>query len=576
MADRSQNRGGWRLCLLCVGGLLVLAGCGPKNYKEDADQRVYDLIDRKWDPEFGTKANYRISDVTPGPNDIQMENAVPASGVLTLPYALSLATAHSRKYQTEKDRLYRAALDLRLVEHQFETQLFGGGSFLYGNNYQNSLKRPLGDQAVDEAQAGHTGLSAKHPNSEIVQTEGNIGFNRLLPTGAQLSTTVATAWADILAGRGDRGLNSVFSAVITQPLLRGSDPMIVLDKLTQAERDMLYQIRTFNRFRKTFAVGVATEYFRVLESYDVIRSAQAYHDGRAALHGRVMKLAEVGLVPRPEIDQVQQDVLRARDDVIVARHRYEQALDRLKLTLGLPMTAQFQIDVGLLDALQEHGLPRPELALDDAVETALSRRLDMANHADAVLDAQRAIYVAADKLRTDLRLKAEVRADTRGNRGIWVGPVLDLPLDRVPQQHEYRKALIALEERRRDYDDSADTVRLEVRNAHNKLLETAERYQVASEGLATAQKRLKTASVLLQYGQASSRRVLDAQHDLYDTRNVATSMLIEYAIATLDLYRDTEALQVRPDGMWEGPPKQGPGLPVTAIKTTAKASRAAK
>jgi outer membrane protein TolC len=573
MADRSQN-GRWRrLCLLYAGSLVVLAGCSPKSYKEDADKRAYDIIDRQWDPAFGTKANYRVGDVTPGPNDIQMESAVPASGVLTLPYALSLATAHNGKYQTEKDRLYKAALDLRLVEHRFETQLFGGGSLLYGNNYQHSSKRPLSNQAVDEAQTGHTGLSStKHPASEIVQTEGNFGFNRMLPTGGQLSTTVAAAWADILAGRGEKGMNSIFSVAITQPLLRRSDPMIIRDKLTQAERDMLYEIRTFNRFRKTFAVSVATEYFRTLEAYDATRSTQTYYEGRVALHGRVVRLAEVGLVSKIEIDQVQQDVLRARDDVIVARRRYEQALDHLKLTVGLPMTAQFQIDVGLLDALQEHGLPRPEPALDDATETALSQRLDMANHADAVLDAQRAIYVAADKLKTDLRLKADVNLDAQGNRKMWVGPVLDLPLDRVPQQHDYRKALLALDERRRDYDSFADTIRFEVRDAYGKLLETAERYEVASEGLATAQKRFKTASALLQYGQGSSRRVLDAQHDLYDARNVATSMLVEYAIATLDFYRDTEALQVRPDGMWE----QGPGLPVTAIKTTANASTATK
>ena len=533
---------------------------------------MYDIIDRKWDPEFGTKANYRISDVAPGPNDIQIENAVPLSGVVTLPYALSLATAHNRKYQTEKDRLYKAALDLRLVEHQFETQLFGGGSLLYGNNYQNSLKRPLSDQVVDDAQAGHTGLSAKHPDSEIVQTEGNFGFNRLLPTGTQISTTVAAAWADILAGRGDRGLNSVFSAVLTQPLLRGSDPVIVLDELTQAERDTLYQIRAFNRFRKTFAVSVATAYFRMLESYDAIRNAQAYCDGRVALHGQVTKLLEVGLVNRIEVEQVRQDVLRARDDVIVAQRKHEQALDQFKLTLGLPVTAEFRLDAGLLEALRAQGIPHPQLSLNEAVETALCRRLDMANRADAILDAQRAIYVAADKLRTDLRLKAEVKTDMRGNRGLWVGPVLDLPLDRVPEQHAYRRALIAQQERRRDYDDLADTIRLEVRDAHSKLLETADRYAIACAGLTTAEKRLKMASTLLQYGQASSRRVLDAQHDLYDARNVATSMLIEYAIATLDFYRDTEALQVRPDGMWQ----EGPDIPVSSMQTMANIPTVAK
>jgi outer membrane protein TolC len=565
-ADTARKGTGRGWCLLCAVGLAVLAGCGPQNYKEDADQRVYHIIDRRWDPAFGSQANYRISDVAPGPNDLQIENAVPASGVLTLPHTLALATAYNHQYQAEKERLYKTALDLRLVEHRYETQLFGGGSFLYGDNYQNTPRRPLSGQAVDEPQAGHSGLSNDDPRSEIVQTEGNFGFNRLLPTGAQVSTIVGAAWADLLAGRGNRGLNSVFSAVVVQPLLRGSDRTILLDKLTEADRDVLYQIRTFNRFRKLFAVSVATEYFRALEAFDATRNTRAYYQARVTLHGQVVRLAEVGLVNVLEVEQVRQDVLRAQDDVIVAQRKYEQALDHLKLTLGLPMMAEFRMDEGLLDALKEHGIPRPELVLHEAVEAALCRRLDIANCADAVLDAQRAIYVAADKLRTDLRLTAEVSVDAQGNRTLWAGPVLDLPLDRVPQQHEYRKALIALEERRRDYDDLADTVRLQVRDDYSKLQETAERYLIACDGLATAEKRLKAASVLLQYGRASSRRVLDAQHDLYDARGVATNVLIEYAIAALDFYRDTEALQVRPDGMWE----QGPGLPVASVRTAAE------
>jgi outer membrane protein TolC len=549
-----------------VGGLLVLAGCSPKSYKDDADKRVYDIIDRKWDPNFGVQANYRVGDVSPGPNDIQVEKVVPASGVVTLPDALALATAHSSKYQTEKERLYKAALDLRLVEHHFETQLFGGVASVYGYNYQHSPKRPTSKLEIDEAQQDHHGLSAKHPESEIVQSEGNLGFNRLLPTGGQLSMGVATAWEEILEGRGHQGLNSIFNVALTQPLLRRSDPLIVLAKLTQADRDVLYEIRTFNRFRKTFAVHVATEYFRTLEAYDATRSTRTYYDARIALQKRVTSLAEAGLVSKIELGQVEQDVLRCRDDMVVAQRKYERALDELKLLLELPLTAQFQLDVGLLDALREHGLPAPHLTLDAALDTALRHRLDMTNRADAVLDAQRAIYVAADKLRTNLRLKAEVNTDTEGNRRIWIGPMLDLPLDRVPEQHDYRKALLVLQERQRAYDDLTDTVQMEVRDDYRKLLETAERYQIASEGLTVAQKRVKIVSVLLQYGQANSRRVLDGQHDLRDARNVATSMLIEYAIATLDFYRDTEVLQVRPDGMWE----EGPDLPVASVTATAK------
>jgi outer membrane protein TolC len=551
MSDRSHRRRGRRLGLLCLGGLVALAGCGPKNYKGDADERVYQIIDRRWEPEFGAKANYRISDVPPGPNDIRLANAVPASGVITLPYALALATAYNREYQTQKDRLYRAALDLRLVRHGYETQLFGGGSALYSYDRDSSRKDPL---------------------KESFATEANIGFNRLLATGTQVGTRVAAAWADILAGKGDSGFTSVFSAVVAQPLLRGSDRRIVLEPLTQAERDTLYEIRSFNRFRKTFAVAVATEYLRALEQNDIAGNTRGYLDALTTLHHQVLKLRDVGRIPRIEVDQVEQDVLRARDMLIVERKKYEEALDEFKLTLALRMTSEFQIDASPLNALRQRGLPYPELALDEAIETALCRRLDMANRADAVLDAQRTVYVAADRLRADLRLQGQVDVDTRGNRTLAAGPVLDLPLDRVPEQHVYRRALITLEERRREYDLQADTVRLEVRAAHRKLVETAERYKVSTDGLETAQMRVKRSTILMQYGQASSRRVLDALHDLYDARNAATNALVEYATATLNFYRDTEALQVRPDGMWE----EGPDLPMTTIKTATDLSTAAR
>ncbi len=526
--------------LLLLVGLGLPAGCGPKNYKQDADERVYNIIDRKWEPQFGTRTNYRISDVEPDPNAIRIANAVPASGVLTLPYALALATAHNREYQTQKELLYAAALDLRLVRHGYETQLFGGGSALYRKNDQD----------------------------EIVQTEANIGFNRLLAVGTQISTRVAVAWADVLAGTGDSGLRSIFSAAVTQPLLRGSDPRVVLETLTQAERDTLYQIRSFNRFRKIFVVAVATQYFQALELHDFIQNTEAYYDALAVLHGKVLKLVEVGLIPSLEADQIRQEMLKTSDVLIRAQKEYEQFLDQFKLTLALPMTSEFRIDARLLETLREHGIPEPRLDLRDAVEAALCRRLDITNSADAVLDAQRGVYVAADSLRADLRLTGVIDTDTRGNRKAVAGPILDLPLDRVPEQHAYRTALITLEQRRRDYDLLADTVQLEVRDAYRKLTEAAERYDGLSKQLDLAQTRLKRTSALMQYGRASSRRVLDAQEDLYDAHNAATDALIDYAIATLNFYRDTDALQVRPDGMWQ----DGPGIPVSSVQRTANTS----
>jgi len=128
---------------------------------------------------------------------------------------------------------------------------------------------------------------------------------------------------------------------------------------------------------------------------------------------------------------------------------------------------------------------------------------------------------------------------------------VDLPFDRDFEKNIYRKALITLNQRQREYDQAADIVRLEVRRAYRDLTEAAERHRLQLEALKLAEKRFKKTYLLLQYSRANSRRVLSAQDDLFDAQNAATQALVDYTIATLKFYRDTEVLQVRPDGMWE-------------------------
>ena len=122
------------VCLLAC--LFNLSGCTQHNYKKEADEKVYNIIDQKWRTDYGTKANYKISDTTPSPSDIQIEKAVPVSGTLSLSQAVALATAHNREYQTKKEDLYIKALDLSLTRHDFEKRYFwtGGGGYFADRN----------------------------------------------------------------------------------------------------------------------------------------------------------------------------------------------------------------------------------------------------------------------------------------------------------------------------------------------------------------------------------------------------------------------------------------------------------
>jgi len=546
------------LCFIVVG----LAGCGsPADYKADADKQVYDIIDQKWEEEFGTKANYKISGTATSPNDIQIEKLIPESGILPLPQAVAIATVHNRQYQLEKELLYITALDTRLIKHEFETQFFSGSRQGYGK----------------EADSGGVG------------GEADIGFQRLLASGTRIGTRVGVAWFKVLTGDLSGGMASVLSATVTQPLLRGSDRKIVQENLTQAERDTLYQVRLFNRFRKTFVVEVITQYYLVLQFFDAVKNAEDNYDTILDMYSKVEKLADAGRLPRLELERVGQEKFQAKDTLVQAEKEYKQVLDEFKFwQLSLPANIEFELDINELEVLRSIGLPNPEFSESEAIETALDCRLDIANRSDAIDDAERKILVAADALRGELNLFVGVDAASlsdsselaslgaldddftadrdrlnplrrpRDNNPLRsyrnqaeIGIDLELPLDRVAEQNIYRKALITLNRRHREYEEMTDLVTLEVRQAYRDLIEAAERYRVQSESVTLARKRLKNAFLLLQYGRASSRRVLNAQDDLFDSQNAATEAMVNYAIATLNFYCSTGVLDVCSDGMWE-------------------------
>jgi outer membrane protein TolC len=536
---RKSAFGGVCFYLFCAAISCGLISCTRHNYKGEADETVYKIIDQKWQEEFGTKANYKISDTEPLPDDIQIRREVPASGILTLPMAVAIATAHNREYHAQKEALYTLALDLRLTRHQFETQFLGGISGGYDRDR----------------------------NDEALGIEANIGFNRLLSTGTQVSTKIAAAWLDVLTGNMRGGITSIFSTTITQPLIRGSDSRVVLENLTQAERDALYQVRSFNRFRKIFVVSVISQYYLVLQLFEKIEIAQDNYDAIVQLYDKTEKLVNAARLPKIELDRIGQEKLQALDLYIQVKKEYEQALDEFKITLALPASSEFQLDYNELETLKARERTYSEFSDAEVVETALFHRLDLANSADAIIDAQRKVYVAADSLRADASLTGavDVAASGRGNRqtlkqqeNYKLDFELNLPLDRVAEQNIYRKALITLNQRQREYDLLSDTIKLEIRKAHRDLIESAQRYDVLSEGLRLAQKRLDDALLLLQYGRVSTRRVLDAQKDLFNARNAVIEALINYNIATLNFYRDAEILQVRADGMWE----KGPIFPL--------------
>lgn len=190
-------------------------------------------------------------------------------------------------------------------------------------------------------------------------------------------------------------------------------------------------------------------------------------------------------------------------------------------------------------------------------------RLDLANTADGIDDALRKVTLASEGLGPQLDLTASAAIDSTPprnagrlefHRGSYTaGASLDLPFDRKNQRNTYRTALITLEQSRRDYDDTVDSVMLDVRQAFRQLEATGEQYIIQKKALALAEDRVKNTTLLLKLGRVQMRDLLDAQDSLLEAQNDLTSALVGHTIAKLNFYRDVGILQVKPDGMWAPP-----------------------
>jgi len=384
----------------------------------------------------------------------------------------------------------------------------------------------------------------------------------LLLDGVLLNVGIAVDWARFLTGDPRTSLSSILSGDITVPLLGAGAGKSARESLTQAERNVLYRIRSFNRYRKTFVVGIINDYYRVLQQKNSVTISEASYQRQIESTKQLRMQVDVGQRAPSDADEAEQRLLSAENNLITSRQRYEQSLDRFKIRLSLPTDANIALDQNELKALEEIGISQLDYTEEQAIEMALARRLDLANSKDELEDSARKLVLAADGLGVELNLIGSVNVSSpeeetdfdrlQFHRGIYeLAFEADLPLDRKAERNAYREALISMEQRQRSYDEEVENVKLDVRQAYRDLAETAESYRIQKVGLQLAIRRVEEQKLLLEYGRGTMRLLLETEDDLVSAQNNVMGALVNHTIAKMSFFRDVGILQVKPDGMWE-------------------------
>ncbi|MBL4590466.1 MAG: TolC family protein [Phycisphaerales bacterium] len=595
---------------------LVPAGCrSPESYRTQADDVAADILEQNWEQAVGhPNAGFTIerpqdslrrrllldqhlpmrSGASASSNDdpkikqwpdaeyaqqsddqsIDPVANVAQAPMITLDEALIIAASNSRLYQSQKETVFQSALRLDLQRNAFRTTWAGVVDSVFSSN-----------------------LGASSQTNGFVNQD-SLSVSKRFRNGSQFMGLLAVDLAKLLNGSREGSTGIRLDTSLSIPLLRGSGRFIVTEPLTQAQRDVVYSIYTFERFKRTFVVGIASDYLSVLQQLDREQNAVENYKRVVSSTRRARRLADAGRLPEIQVDQSVQDELRARNAWISATQASQRILDGFKITLGLPTDARITLDPTEFDLLlnsdryarylapsdslsgqQTPSADAPvvlvapllsdagpmEMSQEDAIAIALVNRLDLRVVVGQIIDAQRGVVVAADNLRADITLlgsaslgesrslgsatldDAQLRTD-RGFYSLLLG--IDLPFERTAERNSYRNALIAYEQTIRQLQDVEDGVKFDIRNVLRDMLEARETIRIQAESVRVAQRRVDSTDLFLQAGRAEIRDLLESQNALNTAQDALTNAVVNYRIGELEFQRDLGVLQVADNGLW--------------------------
>lgn len=539
--------------------LLALAGCSTNYYRRSADRSAYGVIQAKahlvpdMDPHFTIEQTNTLSlDGLPvsaeKPDFLGPDGGREAGArVVNLEEALNLAVKYSRSYQARKEQLFLSGLTLTLARHQF-TPLFNSEA-----NVDYAVQR-----SDLEELTGTPGLEDEYAEQAKVTAGGTIGASWLIRDVGRITAAFTADAIRFVTGDPRLTTSSQLSATFFRPMLRDAGFKAEAEALIQAERQLLYDLRDFTRYRKDFSVQIATAYYGVLGLRDAAKNNYLTLQSSRINAERTRALAQEGRVTTADLGRLEQQELSAESTWINTVSSYQQALDSFKIQLGLSVDTQIALAEDDLRALQ---IRHPEISVDDSIQVALKARLDYLNTQDQYADTVRQVAVAANLLKPRVDLTANISPYSNPNlnfsfpdlqRYRWdAGLVVDPGLDRQAERDAYRTSLINQDRASREIVQREDEIKLEVRNSWRTLDQAKRNYEISEIGVKLAERRVEEQNLLADLGRAKAQDQVDAQNSLNDSKNQRTQALVTHTIARLQFWNNMGILYIKDNGQWE-------------------------
>ena len=516
-----------------------LSSCTSAKYRRSADKEVDKILGPRSEAVLGTRLDHSIdtefssrppSEVN-GSEVMLDRNRTSEDRVLTLKEALNLAIKANRSYQFNREKLYLQALSLTGTRHKFAFKFTNAGADF---GFERDSNR---------------GVSKK--------SDAQATLSKFMKTGGTVTASVANDL--VLSFDGSPKVLPSLTLSLTQPLLRGAGTAIAAEVLTQAERDVVYEIRSFSYFQKEFAVEMVHDYLDLLQQGESLRLSYNNYTNRIFFRKEVEARVQAGLAAEFEAKQAKQSEYSSKLAYVGSINRYQTSLDDFKQKLSLPLGTRIMLDFKVLESFDEMGLPEVPVTDATGYRLASTKRLDMLNVIDQFEDSKRKVKVARRDLLPSLSLVANAdlrdqfyssfeHEDYTGSAGLKLG----LPLDQLTERNAYRSSLIAFERQLRalatKLDSLFDDIRADLRNLtlqRQNYFTELEARKNAEENLQATQQRLRVG-----FPGVRTRDIITAQDALLKAQLSLSRTSVGYHKIRLKLLQDMGILDTSQDEFW--------------------------
>ena len=224
-----------------LGGSLALNGCAAYT-RGNTEQEGTQIQRQKTDAVEQFRRDGLIDprvEGAPPPTDEELLADLELPDPMLLDDAIRIATERNREYKAQRESLFLSALDLGVTRRDFLRPVFDGS---------------IGWEFTDGSSLSYSDV-----------TSLSIGGSYLLFNGGRINLSSALSVDNAGNGPGkDQSSSGSTTISLNQPLLQGAGHDIAFEGLTQAERNLLYDARSFELFRQDFVIGIIDDYYALL------------------------------------------------------------------------------------------------------------------------------------------------------------------------------------------------------------------------------------------------------------------------------------------------------------------------